>query len=368
MLGKAKTETAGTGTTTETATAAAAAAQPAKKAVAGASDKPPAASTTPTAAYRREMNEELGFELTEETDASRPPNATKPGEEPEAAGAEKEPKPETEATEEPETEKPEGEETAEHTDAADTKLSEAAQKALDKRIGKEVAKRKALEEELAAERAAYQELKGKLDETEASRDRTAAETPATVLSHATEADLEKREDELWRWERFCERHPEGYEGQGEADKSYSAEELREIKLQAREERERWIPARREQLRRQADLEPKVLEAYPDLKDPRSELSLEVARLVRTLPGLRARADHRMLAADLAAGIRARLGKTNAPAATASPAATRRAPPAPAAGSASSKGGATMAKPKRSEIFARGKFTDEALAEAFQTTE
>lgn len=342
------------------------------KKTAGAADAPPAepeGSATPTAdeiehgEVGRAIREELGLPE---------PSAPKGAKEDQAKGDA--PPKEEPSKEEPSKEEPPKEEPPAKEDETERPkgLTPEAQVAFDKRVAKEVAKRKDLEDALEEERGRIRELRQELATLKETRATSLEAGNGNLLAAETEADIDQREDYLWRWERWCERHPNGHEATTPEERSYTAEEIREIRLQVREERERMLPRAREAVRARKQYEPIVRAAYPELEDPRSEAGQELARLLRQAPGLRALPDYRLWVGDALAGRKARealkqseaQGSGRAAAAAAQP---RKAPPAPVAGSSSSTSGSKAGTKLKShmETFRKGGFSDEALEEGFR---
>jgi len=279
-----------------------------------------------------------------------------------------EPAPESEAKPEPEAaaeEKAAKDEEGKDEEGKDHSLPPEVQEKVDRRIGKEVARRKEAEELLEAERTLSKELTAKVSdlETKGREGPAGSGTENRLLLADSEAELEKREDFLWRVEEFCEENRDGYEGKGtDQDPSYTAEEIRTRLLQVRRERERDLPRAREMLKRRAAFEAVTREAYPELADPRSDLSAEANRVLARVPGLKALPDYKLVLGDLLAGRKAREVKKTGPARVAP-----KPPPAPAAPTPPRSGVQGTGKPKGKstfETFADGEFSEEALAKGF----
>jgi len=308
--------------------------------------------------FARAMMEEQGF-------AEAPPAEEKPPEPSSAAVGEAdgatEGAPEAGA-EEPPKEPDEGKE--KDGDADKGGLPPELQEKIDKRIGKEVHRRKETEELLEAERTLTKELTARVSELEEQGRAAPAGGGAInpLLMAETDAELNKREDYLWQVEEFCEEHIDGYEAEKPGEQSYTAAEIRRRLLEVRRERERDLPRARETLKRRTAYEAVTREAYPELADPRSELSVEAARWAARIPGVKALPEYKLVLGDLLAGRKAREGKAKG---QPKPAA-RPAPPVPGAPVPPRSGVQQPGKPKgRStmETFAEGGFSDDALAKA-----
>jgi hypothetical protein len=303
--------------------------------------------------FARAMMEEQGFA------AEAPPAATKPPETPPA-----EPKPE-------EPPPPKGEEAEEEAGedaekAEKGKLPPEVQEKIDKRIGKEVHRRKETEELLEAERTLTKELTAKVSELEEQGRQAPAGGSGAInplLMADSEAELDKREDFLWQAEEWCEENIDGHEGDGSKENpSYTSAEIRRRLLTIRRERERDLPRARETIKRRAAFDAVTRESYPELADPRSELSVDASRLLARAPGLRAIPEYRLLLGDLLAGRKAREEKKTPPRKTA----MKSPPPAPGAPVPPRSGIQLPGKPKPKttmETFAEGEFSDDALAKA-----
>lgn len=316
-------------------------------------------------------------------DEGVPPAEATPGEAEPAKGSDEpagEPEPVVEGTGEPGAdpeEEPAAEEGAEPSgkvepkpedDPDRKKLSPELQKVFDKRIGELTGKAKRAEEALEGERTKATELEARLNAQEQElldlRQGTAAQAAGVpkVFLAGSETELQAREDYLWGVEKFCERHPGGYEGAGsETDPSYTADEIRERLLAVREERQRFLPRARALIRDRQTAQESVKTLYPALLDPQSEDHQQMETILKAYPAMRMRADAVLMIGDMLAGRRARAAK----AAGGRPAA-RPAPKVPMAPTpAGSKGGPMdKGKPKtegRAERFAASGFSEDSLA-------
>jgi hypothetical protein len=316
-------------------------------------------------------NSERPAEAEAEDDAEKKPaesDEDKAAREAEEAKAE-------EAKKAEEAEKAEEARAAEEAEAeSGRKLSPEAQAAVDRRIGKEVARRKEIEELLDGERALNRELRERLEKTA-----TAEVSPLAMAD--SEQDLQKREDYLWRVVEWCEDNADGYEGDGtEQNPPYTPEEIRQRLRAARRELQRELPKARSTLTKRMLADAEAVKAYPELANADGELAAAVDGLLRELPFMKAVPECRTMLADMAAGRKARLAasKTNAddtrqpaavkpaavkPAATkAKPARAPAAPGSPAAAAPVAPAGGGGSNPDRK--FADGGYTDEALVDAY----
>lgn len=299
----------------------------------------------------------------------------------EAEGVGETPPPEESAPQTPDDSTPENEpakgegesepakgEDEEGDDEARLKLDPKTQEAVDRRIGKEVARRKEAEETLATERAEKSQLileKERLEEEmrdiETSGAVGAGIHPAMLA--ASESELQKREAYLWEVERFCQQHTdEGFTSE-DGKTEYTAKQVRARLLEVQEERMRILPAAREALRARAAAEAEAAKVYPVMKDPASPEALEAKRVLRKYPVLKLMPDHLMFIADALAGRKARQT-----AAKATPA--KAAPKAPAVPGKSTPKPATP-PPKKStrdesvaEVGAASKWDEGALEATF----
>lgn len=324
--------------------------------------------------YRRAMEEDMKQSLPPEAKRSDPPAPpvraeaspadTPPPEPPVEAPVEgeeapaEEPAPDAEEPK-PAEDKPEG-------------LTPKQQKAFDKRIGKEVARRHDLEEQLEAERTSVKELRARVQELEQTPQGDATSATSDLFAVDSEAKLEAREDYLWQWEKFCLKNPDGFQApEGTQARSYTAEEIRDTLLQVREERERVLPRARQALAKRLAVEPQVQRAYPELSDARSDAGVELTRVLRQVPGLRAMPEYKLWVGDAIAGRKLRLAKAAKPGGEKPPTKLPPAPPAPAGGSGSPRtAGAQVQKPneqKRLEILRKGNYSDDALEESYRAS-
>jgi hypothetical protein len=146
------------------------------------------------------------------------------------------------------------------------------QEILEKRIGKEVAKRKELEDRLSG-------LEAKLD-AERSGKANPDTLPQNVLAmDAEQLDaLEARVDKLLD---FCEANPDGTEADANDPKSkaYTAAEIRAARA-TYSKLARQIPRAREMARERAQVDATIPQRFPELADRGSERSRQFAAFAR----------------------------------------------------------------------------------------
>jgi hypothetical protein len=240
---------------------------------------------------------------------------TEPGEagEEAAAGAAAE----TEPGEVAETELAEGDDGEEGTGTdkhAREKLSPEIQAVLDKRIGKEVAKRKALEDQVSAEQAAKAAAETERDELRA-RLETAGVKPVTGNTElfASPEALDAREAKVWDLLEFARQHSDGFDGdEKNGIPAYTAEQMREAATRYERELFREIPKAKAVLAQRAQFDAAVTAVeYPALLDPKSQDARIAEHFLRKFPALRMEPDVMVLIGDMLAGERARNAKVAA---------------------------------------------------------
>lgn len=180
------------------------------------------------------------------------------------------------------------------------------QEKVNKRIGKEVRKRKTAEEEAAAEIA---ELKQRLTEAEA---RAEEERPPEFAPAATEANpfgnlnsVEEVQKEMMQAEQtleWAEDHPEGALLETkEGDKEFTSEDVREIRKKAARAIRRHLPEQLGYIQARDQLEPRALEAYPWWKDKSSSEFQNAMQLLRQMPELARFPDYKFVVGDYLSG-------------------------------------------------------------------
>lgn len=322
--------------------------------------------------FKNAMDDELGYD-------SGANDGNPPGEEKQTTDDGRQTTEEDQTTEEEEEEdlSDDAKKPAEESDE-DGELGELpaeTKERIGKRIGKEVGKRKEAEESLAEERKYVKELEQKLETARTERDEERAGEAATargvhpLFAAESEADLDEREEFLWRAERFCTKHrDDGYTG-AEGEESFTKEQITDRLLEVREERERILPKAREVLRKRAEFDAVVKTEYPESVDSRSEMAIEMRRLMRGIPGLRVRADAKLMIADMIAGRTARKAKGNGDGKP-KPKAKTTAKPKPGVPAKGTPGKTVLdnkpGKPKKAsfDTFADSEFNEEALANAW----
>jgi hypothetical protein len=232
--------------------------------------------------------------------------------EPEGAAAETEPdgdagnaEPEVET----EAEEPEGDEDeGTGTKTAREKLSPEVQAILDKRIGKEVAKRKTLEDQVEAERSAKTAAEAERDELRA-RLETAAVQPAAGPAelYASAKAVEEREERVWNLLEFARKHADGFDGdEKNGIPAYTAEQMRDAATRYERELFRDLPRVKGVLAQREQFDAAVTaKVYPQLLDPKTPEAKIADRFLRKYPQLRMEPDVLVLIGDMIAGERAR---------------------------------------------------------------
>tara|TARA_R110002167_G_scaffold337245_3_gene544697 strand:- start:13689 stop:14603 length:915 start_codon:yes stop_codon:yes gene_type:complete len=170
-------------------------------------------------------------------------------------------------------EKSSGEEIAQTTELAETevktepeptkKLDPVVQQSIDKRIAKEVRKRKDLEAELESERARVTALESQVTQTgEAKKSVELADmTPAQLV----QADKEAREYMVWAMDGPMENGHEGTDADGES-KFYEPEEIKEIYQHYHRKALLDIPEAQNQKQTIARKLNQIAEEHPELQD------------------------------------------------------------------------------------------------------
>jgi len=228
------------------------------------------------------------------------------------AGAETE---ETEETEEPEAD--EAEETEDEkedlglTDEERKLLKQATTEKLERKIGKAHAKRKEAEERaesLEGERNALAERVTELERNLDAVDVNAASKAAGVSDLflvETEAELVERQqgleygvDALQDWLDSHERDDEMVAANG-TEYAWADVKARQRELQRTLSRD--LPKARGMLERRAQATASARKLYPDLFKATSAAAQEMQQMLRTVPGLRAHPEYRLLVGRLLAG-------------------------------------------------------------------
>lgn len=236
-----------------------------------------------------------------------------------------------------ETPDAEAEQAAEEGVGDEDGLTADVQASVDKRIGKEVRKRKeALEAKEAAESEAA-ELRQKLEEAEA-RAKEAGDAMADFVPPPTEANpfanlnsLEDIQKEMLRAEQTLEWAEDNPDGAllttDEGEREFTSEDVREIKKKASRALRRQLPEQQAYLQARDSLEPQALESYPWWKDKASSEFQSAMQLLRQMPELARFPDYKFVVGDYLAG---RGLRENLPAKQAAAKVAKKAPSQPTA--------------------------------------
>lgn len=184
------------------------------------------------------------------------------------------------------------------------------QSVLDARIGKISADSKA---EQARLETRVEELTDELEETKAKVGTAPVNVPGVhpLMLVASEKELDDRLTRIDAFEDFAEQYPEGYDGDGtEKDPAWSAEQIRTKMRELKRERDRIIPAAKENLKARAVKDVELKSKYPALFDRKSEDFRSAQALMKLMPELNRHADKSVLIARLILGEKAlaELGK------------------------------------------------------------
>ena len=241
---------------------------------------------------RDEGTEAEQGEVGEARKANSPPTDAK-GDEP---GAEGEKPGDAEEAEAEEPENGEGRE----------KLPAHVQEVIDKRIGKEVAKRKDLEDQLEAERAARSKAESGLKDLEEQL-RVKGTTPVAGDMLPDLDAVAQREDEVWNLLEFARRNRDGFDGDEKRGMpAYTAEQMREMELRYERELHQKLPKMRAVLREREQFDREVTaRVYPELLQAGSKEQRIAERFLRKFPALLNEPDVHVLIGDMLAGERLR---------------------------------------------------------------
>lgn len=231
------------------------------------------------------------------------------------------------------------------------------QEVIDARIGKEVGRRRAAEERLAEVQREVEGLRGQADKTD-------GKTVTSVLGHPVygldETQLGEQERYWQEVEDWCRAHAgrdyAGSEGDPK-DPPQSAEVIGDRLVEAGRVL-RTIERARSVARRRTDLETTARGKYPELFRAGSDAQVETRKIIRAYPELVAVPGWQGLVGEILAARKAGPGAGKAGAG---------APPRVPTGSSTANRGVTNKgkKPSSFDIFARGGFTQDALAEALE---
>jgi len=233
-------------------------------------------------------------------------------------------------------------------------LSPEIQAAVDKRIGKEVAKRKDLEGKLQAAEARLASLETKQTDG-GTKFKGILGKDLTVL---TESELVGYEADIRELRRWARRHIEtGYTNEKDGI-SFSAEEIADRMETIEEVLEERIPKARGQAAKRKEADERAQKAFPALFDAESPDHETAEALLKAVPELRRIPEYRMLIGHMIAGAKALRTKKPPVSATAP------AIPRPGGGKATLSAGAIRTKPgELVSKFLEGGGTHDALIEA-----
>jgi hypothetical protein len=211
---------------------------------------------------------------------------------------------EPEEPEQPESpESPEEPEAAEEPEKPDEpEFTPEMQAAFDKRVGKEVRRRKELEEKLSDRDAKIADLELKLESK-----------PAAVPANVHPLEMAESMDEFDKYEAKLDQQIEtleeyaedGYEPEDGEGQSYSAAEIHKRMRQLERERSRVLPKIRKKVEENLSARAAAAEAYPDLKQADSELSRSLRNLTNAHPALKSIPNWPLRLADMLQGEKER---------------------------------------------------------------
>lgn len=190
------------------------------------------------------------------------------------------------------------------------KLAPEVQDILNRRIGKEVGKRKALSEELDASKATVTELTERVAELEAGGAQAPMVVPQGVdpLMLMTSAkQIDEQDANLEKIANWTLKNWDGYEGEDDEgnEVSYSAEQIRQRYHEVTESRTRIVPAARNLLAARQQADAQTREVYPELFDRKSDEYALLQQTVSLAPGLMKLPSAKMIIGDMIAGEKAR---------------------------------------------------------------
>ncbi len=209
------------------------------------------------------------------------------------------------------------------------------QSVVDARIGKISADAKA---EQARLESRVEELTDELEETKAKVGTAPVSIPGVhpLMLVASEKELDDRLARIDAFEDFADKYPEGYEGDGtENDPAWTAEQIRTKMRELKRERDRIIPAARENIKARAVKDAELKAKYPALFDRKSEEFRSAQALMKLMPELNRHPDKSVLIARLILGEKAlaELGKPKGKPGEKTPVTVKKAPRVPGAGGA-----------------------------------
>lgn len=208
---------------------------------------------------------------------------TPANEEPQGTSAEAQPEDNADETAQAESEdKPEGE--ADDDLSKSTTLDPKVQERINRRIGKEVAKRKALEAQLNEVRAQLAEMPAA--NAQAQQQPPAAIPTAAPLAHIEDvAGLQKLQQDAKQAIRFADSMLERARDGEALPEGYTKEMLRDVKQNAQDALDDQIPARFQFLQARHNADQTAFTKFPFLKDRTTNEYLTAQYLLRQHPEL-----------------------------------------------------------------------------------
>ena len=226
----------------------------------------------------------------------------------ESEGSEPSVEPSVSAEEEPDNDLSQNETTEAAADEVEEDADESGlpadiQESVNKRIGKEVKKRKALKEESEAE---ITELRQQLEEAKESGGAEEFQPTMTKSNPFAALDtVEKVQKEFLQAEQtleWAEDNPEGayLEVEG-GEKEFTAEDIRVIRRKSARALRRELPEQLGYIQARDHLEPQALEAFPWWKDKASSDYQNAMQVLRAMPDLARFPDYKFVVGDYLAG-------------------------------------------------------------------
>ncbi len=223
-----------------------------------------------------------------------------PPETPETAEVVEEETPAAEAVETPEPE------------ADDHALAPEVQEIVNKRIGKEVGKRKALEEQAQALEEKVTTLTSQLEQ--------ASQAPAPTSGRVSPALLARDENELnqhaqsqAQLKKWCLENWDGFDSEDETQQqSLSSDQVRRLYAQVEQDIAVDLPQARQRLAARQQLEPIVQNAYPEMKNTSSQLNQVYHNLLRAVPEVQTLPSLKLVVGDSLVGAQLRAAVQDQP--------------------------------------------------------
>jgi hypothetical protein len=183
----------------------------------------------------------------------------------------------------------------------ETDEDETLSRRVRKRIGKEVRRRKELEERIEA-------LESELEKTRANDGRTAKnETRLRAIDDVMDVEeLDQQIEQAWKVRAWATKNPDGAVVKGrDGEQEFDADAVAQMKENAEELLFRDGPRRRAELveyhRREADMNRQAETLFPWLTDRKHANQKRLEKVLESLPELKRRPGWRMLAATMAHG-------------------------------------------------------------------